>query len=150
LRAKVIREAIRVLMPGGIFVLISNPNLYFPIDMHYAGLPFVHWLPPELKTMYIRKFQPNGNPDPKFSTGVRRGEIVAALPSNWEVIDVWPAWVSFPRNQQVAEYPRTFFGKLSALAVRRLGRRAIRTVAYFMCRANVALVHCYVIREKRA
>ena len=57
-RAKVIREAIRVLKPGGIFVLISNPNLHFPIDMHYAGLPFVHWLPPKLKAMYIRKFQP--------------------------------------------------------------------------------------------
>jgi 2-polyprenyl-3-methyl-5-hydroxy-6-metoxy-1,4-benzoquinol methylase len=47
-----IREAYRVLKPGGI-VFFSGPNKLFPIEPHYY-LPFLHWLPAASADRYLQ------------------------------------------------------------------------------------------------
>lgn len=43
-RARALREALRVLRPGGVLAL-RNPNRWHPVDQ-FTGLPLVHLLPP--------------------------------------------------------------------------------------------------------
>lgn len=45
-------EIDRVLKPGGV-CFFSGPNKCWPIETHYQ-LPFLHWLPPDLATRYLR------------------------------------------------------------------------------------------------
>lgn len=45
-------EVWRVLRPGGL-CFFSGPNKLWPIEPHY-GLPFLHWLPPKIASLYLR------------------------------------------------------------------------------------------------
>ena len=45
------------LKKGGLIGFFDTPNRYFPIETHSIGLPFVHWLPPEIAYTYARLFR---------------------------------------------------------------------------------------------
>ncbi len=51
----VIKEIRRVLKPSGL-VYVATPNLLWPYEVHYR-LPFVHWLPGNLKDVMVKIFR---------------------------------------------------------------------------------------------
>ena len=38
------------------YIIVKTPNNWFPIDHHDTGLPFAHWLPQVIRTMYAKLF----------------------------------------------------------------------------------------------
>ena len=49
------REAVRDLgRVASEMIIVTTPNLYFPVIAHDTGLPFCHWLPLSLRARYAK------------------------------------------------------------------------------------------------
>lgn len=142
-RRDIIRDALRVLRPDGVALVLFAPNRWFPLDFHYGYLPFVHWLPAKAKEWYIgrcRPFEPSRTAVADFCVGISRSEFLKYLPAGFSATDVWPAMVGLPSSIRDHADPRAMLKKL-------LGRYAVG-VAWVLSRLGLAPVHVYVIARK--
>ena len=55
-RISTLKQAWSLLKKDGLLIIIETPNRLWYRDTHTTDLPFLHWLPDEIATTYIKKF----------------------------------------------------------------------------------------------
>lgn len=71
---------------GGIIGFWDTPNRFFPLERHSIGLPFVHWLSPQIAFVYAKllgKLKESSFPDfVRAGTGWRNSSYYELLPKS--------------------------------------------------------------------
>ncbi|MFA6446682.1 MAG: methyltransferase domain-containing protein [Patescibacteria group bacterium] len=86
-RSAIIKEAFRVLKPGGLLVITETPNRAFPYDGHTTGLPLIPWLPLNTSISIAKKLSrhvpKNQTREQYISQGIVGG-------SYWQIKNAFP------------------------------------------------------------
>ena len=146
-RSVVIKECIRVVRPGVVFLLIAHPNRGFPLDYHYGFLPFVNWLPRPLRLWYAKLFRPAkvGQVDSTANLSFRE---VRGYLQDWAAVvhNVWPEFAIPTRPKELRD--RSVLSVLSATMQKLRLQRLVRLVALLMAKTGTEYYVCLVARKR--
>jgi len=145
-RSIVIKECMRVVRPGGVFLLIAHPNRGFPLDYHYGFLPFVNWLPRPLRLWYAKLFKPTKVSQVDGTANLSFQEVCGYLQS-WAaaVHNVWPEFAIPTRPPGLRD--RDVLSAFSATIQKLRLQRFVRLVALFMAKTGTEYYVCLVARK---